>query len=274
MWAALPFAIFFAAYAATAVGFVASQAAFTINLIVVFNLISPAGWKVGLVRIEDVAVGAAISLVVGLLLWPRGARRELARATAGFYRAVVNYLAQSFARVLGFEPLGGADPPRRLAVQARDRAGEAFEAFLNERRATPLDPQTAASILAAGSHAMLAGDLLRVIAVEMGYQAGGCPDGARTVHDQVGALLETFLWLADWLSLGEAQSHPERVAPDALRGAALACLRRWRNDERAGRGALAVVMASEWVENLAWLEADLEQPIALAAEAARAPWWR
>jgi uncharacterized membrane protein YccC len=274
MWAALPFAIFFAAYATTAVGFVASQAAFTINLIVVFNLLSPAGWKVGLVRIEDVAVGAAISLVVGLLLWPRGARRELARATAGFYRAVVGYLAQSFARVLGFEPLGGADPPRRLAVQARDRAGEAFEAFLNERRATPLDPQTAASILAAGSQAMLAGDLLHMIAVEMGYQAGGCPDGARMVNDQVGALLANFLSLADRLALDEARGRPESPSSDTLRGAALACLRRWRNDERAGRGALAVVMASEWVENLAWLAADLKEPVAVAAEAARAPWWR
>jgi uncharacterized membrane protein YccC len=274
MWAALPFAIFFAAYAATAVGFVASQAAFTVNLIVIFNLISPAGWRVGLVRIEDIAVGAAISLVVGLLLWPRGARRELAKATAGFYRAVGSYLAQSFARVLGFEPPGNADPPRRLAVQARDRAGEAFEAFLNERRAASLDPQTAASILAAGSHAMLAGDLLHVISAEMGYQAGGCPDGARTVQDQVGALLATFLRLADRLALAEARGSPGRPSSDTLRGAALACLRRWRNDERAGRGALAVVMASEWVENLARLEADLEQPVALVAEAARVPWWR
>jgi hypothetical protein len=33
-------------------------------------------------------------------------------------------------------------------------------------------------------------------------------------------------------------------------------------------------MATEWVENLARLEADLEQPVALVAEAARVPWWR
>ena len=76
MWAAFPIAVFGAAYAATTVGFMASQAAFTINLIIVFNLISPAGWQVGLVRIEDLLVGALISLVVGVLLWPRGARRE------------------------------------------------------------------------------------------------------------------------------------------------------------------------------------------------------
>ena len=77
MWTAFPIAVFGAAYAATTIGFMASQAAFTINLIIVFNLISPAGWQVGLVRIEDLLVGALISLVVGVLLWPRGARREL-----------------------------------------------------------------------------------------------------------------------------------------------------------------------------------------------------
>src|SRR5207244_13029533 len=108
MWAARPIAIFLAAYAATAVGFAASQAAFTINLIVIFNLISPAGWQVGLVRIEDLAVGAAISLVVGLLLWPRGARRELARSMAVFYRAVIAYLHRTLDRFLGYEPPAGA----------------------------------------------------------------------------------------------------------------------------------------------------------------------
>src|SRR5256886_8178467 len=52
--AALPVAIFLAAYAATTVGFLISQAAFTVNLIVVFNLLAPAGWQVGLVRIEEI----------------------------------------------------------------------------------------------------------------------------------------------------------------------------------------------------------------------------
>src|SRR2546427_379292 len=137
MWIALPFAIFLASYAATTVGFIASQAAFTINLIIIFNLISPAGWQVGLVRIEDVAVGATISIVVGLLLWPRGARREFGRAVAGFYRAVATYLEAAFDRVLDFEPPASLDPARRVADQARDRAREAFDASLNERAAAP-----------------------------------------------------------------------------------------------------------------------------------------
>src|SRR5438128_4417751 len=274
MWAALPIAICIAAYAATAVGFAASQAAFTINLIVIFNLISPAGWQVGLVRIEDLAVGAAISVIVGLLLWPRGARRELARSVAGFYRVVVSYLDRTFDRVLGFEPAAGIDPARRSVIQAAERAGEAFDAFLNEGSSTPLDPQTAGLLLAAGNHAILAGDVLDVISTRMGYQAGGCPEGARSVRAQVRTLLDGFARFADQLALQQPKDAGDHVTSRALRVAALDCLRRWRNDESAGRGAMAVVMAGEWAQNLARLEDDLREPVAHAVEAARTPWWR
>ena len=274
MWAALPIAIFVAAYAATAVGFAASQAAFTINLIVIFNLISPAGWQVGLVRIEDLAVGAAISVVVGVLLWPRGARRELARSVAGFYRAVIAYLDRAFERVLGFQPPTGPDPARRAVIQAAERAGEAFDAFLNERSAPALDPQTAGFLLAAGNHAILAGDLLDVLSTRLGYQASGCPEGARSVRAQVRILLNGFSRLAHQLALEKADGDIDPVSQRALRAAALDCLRRWRNDESAGRGAMAVVMAGEWAQNLARLEDDLKEPVAQAVHAARTAWWR
>ena len=274
MWVALPFAIFLAAYAATTVGFIASQAAFTINLIIVFNLISPAGWQVGLVRIEDVAVGASISIVVGLLLWPRGARREFGRAVAGFYRALANYLDAAFARILDFEPPASLEPARRAAVEARERAGEAFDAFLNERVASPLDAQTAGFLLSAGNHGMLAAELLDVVAGRMGYRAGGCPDGARAVRTQETVMVETLVTLADRLALEHGSPTPTPVSHDAIRSASLDCLRRWRNDDRAGRGAMAVVIAGEWVENMARLEEDLERPVTVAVEAGRTPWWR
>ncbi|HEX9096410.1 MAG TPA: hypothetical protein VF990_09940 [Candidatus Dormibacteraeota bacterium] len=65
---------------------------------------------------------------------------------------------------------------------------------------------------------------------------------------------------------------PDRAA--LRRSTALDCLRRWRNDDRAGRGAMAVVIAGEWVENVARQEDDLQRPVAGAVEAARTPWWR
>ena len=191
-----------------------------------------------------------------------------------FYRAVASYLQAAFDRVLDFEPPASLELSRRAAIQARERAGEAFDAFLNERVASPLDPHTAGFLMAEGNHAMLAAELLDVVAGRMGYRAGGCADGARVVHDQEAIMIDGLITLADRLALANVRGSQARVSREALRSAALDCLRRWRNDDRAGRGALAVVIAGEWVENLARLEADIQRPVTFAVEAARAPWWR
>ena len=74
LWILLPFASMLAAYAPRAVSFAAGQAGFTVAVLVLFNLIATGGWKVGLIRLEDVSIGFAISLGAGLLLWPLGGR--------------------------------------------------------------------------------------------------------------------------------------------------------------------------------------------------------
>src|SRR5207248_4522103 len=85
LWAVLPVAILLAAYAPRAISFAAGQAGFTIVVVILFNIIQPTGWKVGLVRIEDVAIGFAISLGVGFLFWPRGTGRLLGETLASAY---------------------------------------------------------------------------------------------------------------------------------------------------------------------------------------------
>ena len=279
MWIAFPITVFLAAYAATTIGFMLSQAAFTINLIIVFNLISPAGWQVGLVRIEDLLVGALISLLVGLLLWPHGARRELAIALASVYRSLVEYLGVGFDRVLGFvpsaefEPAHLAEPIRKDVLRARDRADAAFDTFVTEKGDRSFDRETAAFLLSSANHAILAGDLLEVIA-GLGYQAGSCADGARDVHEQVRALLGGYRGLVDRLDLSPALDPGSRVSLSALRQAELGCLGRWQKDAEVGKGAIAVVMAGEWVQDLTRMEADLGEPVRAAVEAAQKPWWR
>jgi hypothetical protein len=274
MWAAFPVAVFGAAYAATTIGFMASQAAFTINLIIVFNLISPAGWQVGLVRIEDLLVGALISLVVGVLLWPQGARRELGRALANVYRGLVVYMEHAFDRVLGFDATNTPDQARQIVGRARARADAAFDAFVTERKGGAFDQETAAFLLSSAYQMSLAGDLLNVVGGVMGYQADSRAESARDVRGQVGILMSGFTRLADRLSLSRVPEPVARVSPVVLRQAALGCLQRWQTDAGVGKSAMAVVMASEWVQNLARLEVDLEEAAGTAVEAARKPWWR
>lgn len=87
-------------------------------------------------------------------------------------------------------------------------------------------------------------------------------------------MLENLVSLADRLALAKVSPPQEPISREGIRSAALDCLRRWRNDDRAGRGAMAVVIAGEWVGNLARLEDDLQRPVAVSVEAARTPWWR
>lgn len=245
------------------------------TVILIFNLISPAGWQVGLVRVEDVAVGTAISVVVGILLWPRGARRDLARATAAYYRAVGIYLERAFGLILGGDTAAEITPARADAVRARDRAGEAFDVFLNERGSRHLEPQTAARLVSSGSQALLAGDLLVVVAADLGYRADLCLDGATMVETEVRTLLAGMRQLAGELGGTAPGGAPtERPSVEAVRHAAIGCMRRAGSDEAATHGAMAVVIAGEWVQNLARMEADLEQPVRAAVEAAATRWWR
>jgi uncharacterized membrane protein YccC len=73
LWTLLPVVIFWSAYAPRVASFTAGQATTTMMVLIVFNLIVPTGWRIGLLRIEDVTAGAAVALAASLLLWPRGA---------------------------------------------------------------------------------------------------------------------------------------------------------------------------------------------------------
>jgi hypothetical protein len=66
-WIILPFVVFGSAYAASAVGFMAGQAAFTVFAVVLFCILLPQQRQVGILRVEDIAIGGAVSLVVGSL---------------------------------------------------------------------------------------------------------------------------------------------------------------------------------------------------------------
>jgi uncharacterized membrane protein YccC len=131
LWAALPIAIAVAAYAPGTLPFMFGQAAFTVVIVVLFNLLVPAGWTVGLLRIEDVAIGCGVSLVVGALFWPRGAASVVGDDLADAFRRGADYLSQSVGWALGTReeaPDGGP-----AAATAGIRLDEALRGFLAEQ---------------------------------------------------------------------------------------------------------------------------------------------
>jgi uncharacterized membrane protein YccC len=131
LWAVLPVAVCVAAYCPGAAPFAAGQAAFTVLVAVLFNLLVPVGWKVGVVRIEDVALGCAVSVVVGALLWPRGAIGVVRDDLTDAFRQGSAYLSESMDWILGRSP---EHPVHGLAtVAASIRLDDALRALLGEQ---------------------------------------------------------------------------------------------------------------------------------------------
>ncbi|HXF30185.1 MAG TPA: FUSC family protein [Solirubrobacterales bacterium] len=119
LWAVLPFAVLVGAYSPRAISFTAGQASFTVVIVVLFNLLNPVGWSVGVVRIEDVAIGCAVSLVTGFLFWPRGAADVLRESIGGAYETAAHYLDTTIATMLGVRK---ADPIEPVAIEASEAA--------------------------------------------------------------------------------------------------------------------------------------------------------
>ncbi len=133
LWAVLPFACLLAAYAPRAISFAAGQAGFTVAVFVIFDLIAPTGWRIGLIRLEDVLIGFGISLLVGVLFWPRGAGAVLRRSIGTALAATARYAAAATSGVLA----GGAEEQTAScaadAAAAQNRLDCAFRQRLAER---------------------------------------------------------------------------------------------------------------------------------------------
>jgi uncharacterized membrane protein YccC len=131
LWVVLPVAVLVASYAPGTAPFAYGQAAFTVTVAVLFNLLDPVGWKVGLVRVQDVAIGCAVSLVVGTLFWPRGANGVVASDLADAFRSGATYLTQSVDWALGKR---SSPPTAGTASFTSDlRLEDALRSYLAER---------------------------------------------------------------------------------------------------------------------------------------------
>jgi uncharacterized membrane protein YccC len=131
LWVALPIAIAVASYAPGTAPFAVGQAAFTITVVVLFNLLVPAGWTVGLLRIEDVAIGCGVSLVVGVLFWPRGASAVVGDDLSDAFRHGAAFLTQAVDWSLGLRQ--HAPDTAVPTIAAGDRLDDALRLFLAEQ---------------------------------------------------------------------------------------------------------------------------------------------
>jgi uncharacterized membrane protein YccC len=188
LWLVFPIAVLVAAYTPGTAPFAAGQAAFTITVIVLFNVIVPAGWRVGLLRIEDVAIGCAVSLVVGVLLWPRGTSSVVGDNLADAFRSGADYLTSATAWALGQRsgrPQGLGD-----AITAADRLDDAMRGYLTEQGSKRISKADLWALVMGATRLRLTARSLASLPGEA--LPPGRQDGERQVfgalHDQAGQL--------------------------------------------------------------------------------------
>jgi uncharacterized membrane protein YccC len=257
LWAMLPVAILLAAYAPRAISFAAGQAGFTVVLFVLFNIIQPSGPGLGVVRIEDVAIGFGVSLGVGLLFWPRGAGALLRENLASAYERSAEYVVAR-ARLIaggsdGGEPAGQAE----AAAAAVHRLDGAFRQYLTERSAQRVDVETIGALVAGAARVRRAGQSLAAL----GNMTA--PDAALT---RCGGNLDGELQaLQSWYSmLGDSFVHFSELPPPHVRDPGsserlLSCVRTAvaDADRTKLRSALVLVWANQHLDNLWRLESHL-----------------
>jgi hypothetical protein len=156
LWVVLPFAVVVSGVAPSMISFAAGQAGFSVVVIILFNIIEPTGWKVGLTRIEDVAIGCAVSVVVGLLFWPRGATAALGRALSDAFVMSSGFLVDAVDRLTTTTREVDTSPAERAAHGAYLRLDDAFRQFLAERGAKVVPVETVSKLFNGANRIRLA----------------------------------------------------------------------------------------------------------------------
>jgi uncharacterized membrane protein YccC len=269
LWGVLPLAILLAAYAPRAISFAAGQAGFTVVLFVLFNIIQPVGWRVGLIRVEDVAIGFAISLGVGLLFWPRGAGALLREDIASAYGRAADYVVATARQVIDGGNPDDAARAERAADAALHRLDDAFRQYLAERTATQVNVEDAAALVGGAARVRRAAQSLAAL----GAMVDGDARLTRCGQNLDGELQALHSW---YVTLGYSLVN-ERPAPAPhLRDAAgrqrlLACVREAAvgGDKASVHAALMLLWASQHLDNLWSLEAHLGERVKTASSRSR-----
>ena len=258
LWIVFPFAVLVAAYSPGTAPFAVGQAAFTVLIAILFNLIVPVGWKVGVVRIEDVALGCAVSVVIGTLFWPRGVASVVGDDLADAFRTGASYLTQAVQWAAGAR---GAKPDTADAAgTAGARLDEALRGFLAEQ----------------GTKHIAKHDLWRLVggSLRLRFTAHAVAEmpGDATGLDAARAVLERrTATLTSWYEeLAEQVGKPDHRAVAELEPPSLAAA----GIVDSSSGSYYGVWLCEHLDHLAEHLGDLVRPAAEVAEIRSRPWWR
>jgi uncharacterized membrane protein YccC len=266
LWFLLPLAVFLAGVAPAVISFAGGQAAFTLTLVILFNIIQPTGWRIGLVRIEDIAIGVGVSLVVGILFWPRGAAPALRQALAAAYADGAGYLASTVRFGMsrgdaGAPALPAVGDATRAAAASR-RLDDAFRTYLAERGTKQLPLADVAGLVTGALGLRLEADAVLDLWRGDDGQAGG--DVAAAQHEILGTAERVTGWYDDLATVvitgGEL---PRPIGQDEAADSRLVrAVRRdlLGNDGRASATAVRIIWTGDHLDVVRRLQAAIISP--------------
>jgi Fusaric acid resistance protein-like len=259
LWVVLPLAVLLASYAPRAISFAAGQAGFTVTLFILFNIIQPVGWRVGVVRVEDVAIGFAISLGVGLLFWPRGAAALLREQLADAFARGIDYVVIVSRELIE----GGQDVPRaaRAADAAMHRLDDAFRQYLSERVATEFDLEDVAAAVNAAMRVHRSAQSLLSLG-RMANMSASLERCGRNLDRELSALQSWYL------SLGYALVNVRPIPPPHIRDAEgrrllLECMRAGvrTSDKATTKSAVVLLWTTQHLDAIWQLESRIAERV-------------
>jgi uncharacterized membrane protein YccC len=158
---AFPFVMLIALVAGPLGGVVAGQAMFTLLVAMLFAQMAPVSWRLAEVRVFDVVLGGLLGAVVGLLVWPRGARAEMRRTTKAALDAAANDL-KSTVRSLVHRPVASSDrqDTAGVAVHLLMLTDSTYAQYRSELRSAP-DPVDWLGVLGLVHEVVRGGQALR-----------------------------------------------------------------------------------------------------------------
>jgi len=258
LWAVLPVAIFLAAYAPGTAPFWVGQAAFTVTVAVLFNLLAPVGWIVGIVRVEDVALGTAVSLLVGLAVWPRGVAGVVGDDLADAYRVGAAFLREGIDWTGGLRD--GAPDLAPAATTTAVRLEDALRAFLAEQGSKRIEKRQLWQLV--GGTLRLRLTAFSIATLPPDPRAAG--DARAALDARAGAITAWYERLAGLLGPPHG-APPPRLQPLVLGPDTVV---------HAGEGSRYTVWLCEHLDHLAEHLEGLIAPAQRVAELRREPWWR
>jgi uncharacterized membrane protein YccC len=272
LWALLPLAVLLSGVAGSMISFAAGQAGFTLVVIILFNLIEPTGWVVGLTRIEDVAIGCGVSIVVGVLFWPRGATAALGRAMSAAFVKSSTYLADAVDRLTVTTHRVDTAPAQRASHTAYMRLDDAFREFLGERGAKGVPVETVARLVTGSNRIRLAAytlSALPVIPLEQDQtELESFAVAGAVLRDSYTSSYRWYERFAESLAERQESIDPPPIYDEVLHDVLLTAFQDARDHGRDDllRMTLQMFWADELLETQNQIQTDLAQSADLFAQ--------